>query len=102
MMTIDQAASVMYRQFVVESQLSPIDAKHGEIQELNPLRQWTHQQATANSDKNLNAQYANSRINDILLPATVASRVAFISKCNTLRAIKTIIYHSKQQSPLTS
>jgi len=35
-------ADVMYRQFVAESELSPVDAKHGEIQELNPLRQWTH------------------------------------------------------------
>jgi len=31
-------ADAMYRQFVAESQLSPIDAKNGEIQELNPLR----------------------------------------------------------------
>ncbi len=74
-------ADVMYRQFVAESQSSPIDAKHGEIQELNPLRQWTHQQATANSGKNLSTQYKYSRIDDILLPAKIPSRVAFISKC---------------------
>jgi len=40
-----------------------------------------HQQVTANSGKNLNTQYTNSRIDDILLPANVARRVAFISKC---------------------
>jgi len=45
------------------------------------LRQWTHQQATANLGKNLNAQYTNSKIDDIHLPANIASRVAFISKC---------------------
>jgi len=49
-------ADVTYRQFVAESKLSPIDAKHGEIQEINPIRQWTHQQVTANSGKNLNTQ----------------------------------------------
>ncbi len=74
-------ADVMYRQFVAESQSSPINAKHGEIQELNPLRQWTHQQVTANSGTNLSTQYTNSRIDDILLPAIIASRVVFISKC---------------------
>jgi len=46
----------MYRRFVAESQLSPIDAKHGEIQEINPIRQWTRQQVTANSDENLTSQ----------------------------------------------
>jgi len=74
-------ADVIYRQFVAESQLSPIDAKHGEIQELQPLKQWTHQQATANSGKNLNTQYTNSTIDDMLLPAKIASRVSFNSKC---------------------
>ncbi len=44
-------ADVMYRQFVADSQLSPIDAKEGEIQELKPLRQWTHQQAAADQVK---------------------------------------------------
>jgi len=73
-------ADIMYRQFVAESQLSPIDAKNGEIQEINPNRQWTHQQVTANSGKNLNTQYTTSRIDDILLPAKIASRVGFISK----------------------
>ncbi len=52
-------ADVMYRQFVAESQLSPIDAKHGKIQEINLIRQWTHQQVTAYSGKNLNTQYTN-------------------------------------------
>jgi len=84
-MMIDQAASVnqqmLCRQFVAESQLSPIHAKYGEIQEPNPLRQWTHQQATANSGKNFNTQYINGRIDDLLLPAKISSRVAFISKC---------------------
>ncbi len=46
----DRSSSLLYPadvvQFVAESQLSPIDAKHREIQELDPLRQWTHQQAT--------------------------------------------------------
>jgi len=32
-------------------------AKHGEIQEHNPLRQWTHQQATANSGKNFTCSF---------------------------------------------
>jgi len=41
----------MNRHFVAEtfseSQLPPIDAKHGEILEPYLPRQWTHQQATA-------------------------------------------------------
>ncbi len=36
----------------------------------------------ANSGKNLNTQYTNSIIDDVLLPAKIASRVAFISKCD--------------------
>jgi len=74
-------ADAMYRKYLADMALSPIDAKDTKNSQEDCPRQWPHQQATCSSYASGNTIYTNRRIDDILLPTGLANKIPLVNTC---------------------